>query len=160
MTGLLVRHFQPMEDRKQFLRLIQKGWSHEPLSRDAERWNSKNSQKSLPSLLSKPPKPPFDSFDSREGMRIYEKNTPPDINEHFPAWCSQSCSCLEELGLPDGRVLGCMQEYPAGEQEWKRLCSIKSCPMLLKAIAWFGFKSIALLKFFAAPSKSPESIKM
>jgi hypothetical protein len=47
----------------------------------------------------------------------------------LPIWCSKSCSCLEELDLPDGRVLGCMQEYPAGEQEWKRLSSMKSCPI-------------------------------
>ena len=57
----------------------------------------KNNQKQVPPVLPKLPKPPFDSFDSREGGHICEKNTPLDINEPFPAWCSKSCSCLEEL---------------------------------------------------------------
>lgn len=47
----------------------------------------------------------------------------------IPIWCSKSCSCLEELNLPDGKVLGCMQEYPDGDQEWQRLCSMRSCPI-------------------------------
>ncbi|MBC8316686.1 MAG: hypothetical protein H8E41_02200 [Desulfobulbaceae bacterium] len=52
-----------------------------------------------------------------------------ELPKSFPIWCSKSCSCLEELDLPDGTVLGCLQEYPVGEQEWKRLRSMKSCPI-------------------------------
>ena len=47
----------------------------------------------------------------------------------LPVWCSRSCSCLEELELSDGRVLGCVQEHPEWKQEWKRLSSMKGCPV-------------------------------
>ena len=50
----------------------------------------------------------------------------------LPVWCSKSCSCLEKLDLPDGKVLGCVQEHPAWEQEWKRLNSIKKCPARIR----------------------------
>lgn len=44
-------------------------------------------------------------------------------------WCSRSCPCLEELLLPDGKVVGCVQEHPDWEQVWRRLTSMKNCPL-------------------------------
>ncbi len=64
----------------------------------------KYSQNPDPLALSKLPKPPFDSFGSREGSRICEKNDQFDRNEPFP-------------------------ERPAWEHEWKRLSSMKNCPL-------------------------------
>ena len=89
----------------------------------------KQRQSPVTLALSKLPKPPFDGFDSMEGGRICEKNDPSDRDEPLPVWCSKFCSCLEKLDLPDGKVMGCVQESPAWEQEWKRLSSMRNCPL-------------------------------
>ena len=39
----------------------------------------------------------------------------------LPVWCSKSCPCLEELELPDGKVMGCVQEHHYLKQVWTRL---------------------------------------
>ena len=47
----------------------------------------------------------------------------------FPPWCSKSCTCLDELDLPDGKIIGCVQKLPAWKQAWQRLDRIKDWPL-------------------------------
>ena len=42
----------------------------------------------------------------------------------LPAWCSKSCPYLEELDLPDGKVMGCDQAHHYLKQVWMRLSSM------------------------------------
>lgn len=46
-----------------------------------------------------------------------------------PVWCSKTCERLEDLDLPDGKVMGCVQEHPDWLQQWRRLDSMKNCPL-------------------------------
>lgn len=49
-------------------------------------------------------------------------------SKSWPVWCSRSCTYLEELDLPDGKVMGCVQENPDWKQQWTRLDCMKNCP--------------------------------
>ena len=46
----------------------------------------------------------------------------------LPLWCSKSCACLEEINLPEGKVMGCIQDHPDWKYVWTRLDVMKSCP--------------------------------
>ena len=39
----------------------------------------------------------------------------------LPFWCSKSCACLEVINLPEGKVMGCIQDHPDYKYVWRRL---------------------------------------
>lgn len=74
-------------------------------------------EKAVPVIMTTP----LDIENKSQPERVAAVSEPP-----LPTWCSMSCSCLDELDLPNGKIIGCVQKHFNWEQEWQRLDRVKN----------------------------------